>query len=54
MYTCCRCPPGIKGDRCGITPHPLTTTATPAVEKTPQVLTRQEADDVGELNIELV
>ena len=54
MYTCCRCPPGIKGRRCGMTPHPFTTTATPSVQKTLQVLARQEEDNVGELNIELV
>ena len=54
MYTCCRCPPGITGRRCGMTPHPLTTTTTPSVQKTPQELAGQKEDDVGELNIELV
>ena len=54
MYTCYRCPPGITGRRCGMTPHPLTTTTTPSVQKTPKGLAGQKEDDVGELNIELV
>ena len=37
-----------------MTPHPFTTTTTLSVQKTPQMLARQEEDDVGELNIELI